>query len=532
MSAAYWLNNAWLLASLPSALAFQRATTRVRATQTALLLDMVHENRDTEFGRRHRFASIQTTCAYQERVPLATYDDFAHAVERIAAGETNVLTRTPVTLLEPTSGSSGGEKLIPYTRELHRQFQRAIRPWIANLLRQRPGLRGGRAYWSISPAFGPRRASSGRIPIGFDDDTAYLGVFERFAAARLLAVPCSVARHSDLGAFRYDTLFHLLQADDLTLVSLWNPTFLTALLRPLEYWFDCLVHDIRCRNRARADQVARILRNGGSRAEQLRALWPRLRLISCWTDAAAASYVPELRTLFPHVEIQPKGLLATEGFVSLPFFDVPGAALAVRSHFFEFQETSGTTACRLAHEVERGGRYRVVITTAGGLYRYQLRDEVEVVGFLHQCPLLRFCGKADLVSDLVGEKLAEPFVRAVLEQIWRSRAVVPRFALLVPIRGTPPRYRLIAEGIEPMADFQDQVQRALEANPHYRYACGIGQLAPVEIHLLHGEDGWHLYERGCLARGQMLGNIKPVTLDPRSGWDEVFQATDATSAQR
>lgn len=531
MSVAYWLNSAWMLASMPSALAFHRATSRVQTTQTALLFGMLHANRDTEFGRRHQFASIKTTGDYQERIPLAPYDDLANDIVRIAAGESNVLTRAPVTLLEPTSGSSGGEKLIPYTKELQRQFQRAIRPWIANLLRQRPALRGGRAYWSISPAFGERRVSPGGIAIGFDDDTAYLGFFERFAAARVLAIPSSVARSSDLESFRYATLLHLLQADDLTLVSIWNPTFLTALLQPLDHWLDRLVYDIQGRDRVRADQIARIMDNGGTRAEQLRELWPRLRLISCWTDAAAGSFVPELRRLFPHVEIQPKGLLATEGFVSLPLFDAPGAALAIRSHFFEFQEVNGTT-CRLAHEVEGGGRYGVVITTAGGLYRYQLRDEVEIVGFLKQCPLLRFLGKADLVSDLVGEKLAEPFVRLALERVWRTREVVPRFALLVPMRGALPGYRLILQGIPASAHLQEDVQRALEENPHYRYACGIGQLAPVEIHALNGEDGWQLYERGCVARGQKLGNIKPVALDPRPGWDEVFQITCATTDQR
>src|SRR5205085_4734172 len=128
--------------------------------------------------------------------------------------------------------------------------------------------------------------------------------------------------------------------------------------------------------------------SSASWSEPLRRIWPRLALISCWADAAAGQFLAELRQLFPEVEIQPKGLLATEGFVSFPLTDKPGAALALRCHFFEFEELGGR--CRLAHELDRGGRYRVVVTTAGGLYRYQLGDEVEVVGFLHQCPLIRF----------------------------------------------------------------------------------------------------------------------------------------------
>ena len=150
-------------------------------------------------------------------------------------------------------------------------------------------------------------------------------------------------------------------------------------------------------------------------------------------------FLPALRELFPGVEIQPKGLLATEGFVSFPLGDRPGAALALRCHFFEFEELGGNARCRLAHELDRGGRYRVVLTTAGGLYRYQLRDEVEVVGFLRQCPLLRFLGKGDATSDLVGEKLAEPHVRAVLDRLFAAQSLQPPFALLVPVLDRPAR---------------------------------------------------------------------------------------------
>ncbi len=142
-------------------------------------------------------------------------------------------------------------------------------------------------------------------------------------------------------------------------------------------------------------------------------LWPRLTLISCWTDAAAARGAVELQSMFPNVEIQSKGLLATEGCVTFPLVGRPAPVLAVGSHFFEFQEEGRENedadpfaGCRLAHELDRGGRYSVVLTTGGGLYRYRLNDSVEVVGFEHECPLLRFLGKTDRVSDLVGEKLA------------------------------------------------------------------------------------------------------------------------------
>ena len=103
------------------------------------------------------------------------------------------------------------------------------------------------------------------------------------------------------------------------------------------FWSD-LVRDVE----NGAEIVGRTLRPLPRRAAELRRLapdaltriWPRLGLISCWGDAHAALHLDELRRSFPGVEIQPKGLLATEAFVTIPFDD--RTPLAIRSHFFEF----------------------------------------------------------------------------------------------------------------------------------------------------------------------------------------------------
>jgi hypothetical protein len=555
MNPAYWLNTLWMAKCAGEARLFAGMTRRVAAAQAQLLTSILHRNRETEFGRRYAFGRLSGPRDFQDRVPLTTYDDYAGAIERIAAGAANVLTRDRVLLLEPTSGSTGGEKLIPYTATLRRQFQRAVAAWIADLLQRRPAVRAGRAYWSISPAFGgPRRTAAG-IPIGFDDDTAYLGTMERWLAQRLLAAPAALARLSDIEAFRYGTLLHLLRAGDLALVSIWNPSFLGAILAPLFAWGERLCDDLR-QGRftppgrcslpaglrrikpapARANLLASLLRQGGSPAETFAQLWPRLALISCWGDASAAPYLSDLRALFPRVEIQPKGLLATEGVVSFPLVDRPGAALAVGSHFFEFAEAESQGArCRLAHELARSGRYRVVLTTGGGLYRYQLQDEVEVVGFENQCPLLRFLGKADRTCDLVGEKLSEPFVRAALTRAFAASGWRPRFALLVPVLGRPPCYRLYLQGGAGAGHpLSRSVQEELEGNPYFRHAVALGQLGPVEVQELdsQAEPAERVVERHFVGRGQKAGAIKPAVLDSWTGWPELFRDLSPAPSDR
>src|SRR5208283_2217805 len=98
-------------------------------------------------------------------------------------------------------------------------------------------------------------------------------------------------------------------------------------------------------------------------------LWPQLALISCWTSAASSSMKSEVQERFPGVHIQGKGLLATEGIVSIPIDRYETPVAAATSHFLEFlDDDSGKY--RLISELEEGREYLPILTTGGGFWRY------------------------------------------------------------------------------------------------------------------------------------------------------------------
>jgi hypothetical protein len=545
MTLAYWLNSAWMWTCRGEARAFHRATHHVAQTQEAILRSLLTANRDTSFGKQHGFASLASPEDYQRRVPLSSYDTYAPFIQEIAAGKNNVLTSDRVELLEPTSGTTSGEKLVPYTASLRSQFQRAVAAWIADVMGHCPGIRRGRAYWSVSPAVSRPRQTEGGVPIGFDSDAAYLSRWQQLLVRKLLVMPPDIASLTSIENFRYATLFHLVAAADLALISVWSPTFLTMLLSPLEAWSDRICDDLR-RGRLsladrtapvglgqrlrRAEELRAIFRQGGPLHEKLPQIWPQLALISCWADATAASYLPALQALFPTVAVQAKGLLATEACVSIPLWGRSGAALALRSHFFEFRPwQEETTGIRFAHQLEAGRRYEVIVTTGGGLYRYPLRDVIEVMGFENQCPLIRLIGRADRVSDLVGEKLGEPHVQEVLRRVFAAYRLTPGFTVVVPMAGDVPCYRLYLQGrLEQLTarcpDIARDTEEGLRSNPYYRQAVQLGQLRPLEVLVLDAnfEQVWQVYERACLAQGRKLGQIKPGVLDCWTGWGQEF----------
>jgi hypothetical protein len=519
-------NLAWLAINGSGYKRFRAALGRPRDVQESILDRYLRHNQDTAFGRTFKFSDIRSAHDYQERVPLSTYDDYRIYVQRIAGGESGVLTREPVKLLEPSSGSTSAAKWIPYTSSLQAEIRAAVAPWLFDLFLGNPDLLRGPAYWSITPALRRPGEFSSTVPIGFEQDSAYLGGAFARLAGETLAVPGSVRAIEDMEPFRRVTLLFLLKSGDLRLISVWHPTFLTLLLAPLStLWDELLVHiergfRMQCpsidipADRTRARQLSAI------EPTDLSRIWPNLGLISCWGDGHAQIHLGELRSLFPRVEIQAKGLIATEAFVSLPFQQTK--PLAIASHFFEFLDSDGRP--HFAWDLEDGTEYSVVVTTGGGLYRYQLHDRIRVTGFLKQTPCIRFLGKEDRVSDLFGEKLSEGFVAEGIARALADVGVEPRFAMLAPeTSGDSSKYLLFleAEG-KPPDNLASALETILCENPNYEYCVRVGQLAPAEVvHVREGAS--RRYIERLAQSGQRLGDVKPAPLSPLSGWRQVLR---------
>ncbi|MEO8678346.1 MAG: GH3 auxin-responsive promoter family protein [Vicinamibacterales bacterium] len=520
-------NSLWLAGCLPELARFRRAATRVRAEQAAVLRQLIAANARSEFGRQHGFRDLRSVDDYRARVPLASFEDLAPSIDRAAAGTGNVLTGDRIKLFEPTSGSSGPTKLIPSTAALQREFQRGIRPWIANLFLAYPELMAGQAYWSITPSVTARRRTLGGIPVGFDDDSAYLGGWQQRLVRSVMVAPTTIDRPADTEAFLYQTLLALVRAAKLRLISIWSPTFLSLLVERLPAWGEALERDLRGDGRAGARLKAAL--TARTPAERNQVLWPHLGLISCWADANATAAAAHLSTLFPHVRMQGKGLIATEGFVSLPWIGREGSALAVRSHFLEFApvgavEDINETELRLADELEAGRRYAVILSTGGGLYRYRLGDVVEVVGFLAECPLVRFVGRSGYVSDWFGEKLNEAHVARVLSAAFERCAIGPSFAMLAcDTTLSPPAYVLYLDAAAPDSHLEhaiNAIEGDLRANFQYDYARRLGQLGPARVVRSPGAARVHL--AAAIEGGGRAGGVKPLALDRRDGWSRKF----------
>ncbi|ROI02212.1 hypothetical protein EGI16_15155 [Chryseobacterium sp. G0240] len=85
--------------------------------QEDLLLSLVHTAQKTLFGREHDFENIRSVKEFQDRVPVADYEDLKPYIERVKKGQANILwTETPEYFAK-TSGTTSGSKYIPISRE-------------------------------------------------------------------------------------------------------------------------------------------------------------------------------------------------------------------------------------------------------------------------------------------------------------------------------------------------------------------------------------------------------------------------------
>lgn len=558
------INSLWMWQSRSESRAFHQATGNIRQQQEELLRLTLRDNVTSSYGREHRFVAIKSPEDFQKHVPVCNYESLRQRIEHIKSGGQGVLTSEPVLMMEPTGGSSGGSRLIPYTATLRRQFQRAISTWMYDVLLNFPGCRRGRAYWSISPAAQRPKQTHGGMRIGFDSDTEYLTGWQRWAMERLFAVPASVAKIRDIENFQYATLAGLLAAEDLALISVWSPTFLTTLFARLPEWSEQIINDIDTGqlnfpqdgpsrgfnkfsiglNRNRSRFLKSKLQQFGPSPQFLRDIWPSLSLVSAWGDASASLFVPELKSWMQEVPFQPKGLLATEGVTSFPLKSSHGTALAIRSHVFEFQPIEHVEdpvrPPKWGWELEQGRRYQILMTTGGGLYRYAVGDEIEVTGFVRKCPLVRFTGRSGVQSDLVGEKLHEKHVRDAFKESCELLGVEPAFAMLIPIhdensaRHASPGYRaiLVIRDLKCPAARRETLERQLAEkieqqlcnNSQYRFALGLGQLRKLDVWILlkSPEQAWSVYESECRRRGQKSGDVKPTIIARGAGWEKIF----------
>ena len=78
---------------------------------------LLKKAKNTEFGKDHNFSSIKNYKDFQNQVPIRDYEALKPYVDRVGAGEKNILWPWQPLYFAKTSGTTSGAKYIPITKE-------------------------------------------------------------------------------------------------------------------------------------------------------------------------------------------------------------------------------------------------------------------------------------------------------------------------------------------------------------------------------------------------------------------------------
>jgi hypothetical protein len=457
----------------PHARALEAALREPAEAQARLRSRAWEDLRETAYGARF---------SRYEDLPVASWEDMAPWMARQQAGEPHVVTRKPIRLWEPTSGSSGGlPKRIPWTDGLRASFSHAFAVWAHDLLRAGPPLRTGKLWFSVSPRFHALERGGDGVPVGTTDDRDYLEGALRLLLSPFLLTPPGLSEERDPERWRARLSAYLCAREDVEVFSVWSPTLLHVLLDWME---------------ANRRQLPR-----GRFVGDWARLWPNLKIVSCWDAGSAKAPADRLRARLPGVYVQGKGLLATEAPLSVPRVGAEDSTVPlVDSVVLELLREDGEVIP--LHRGEEGRRYELLLGQGAGLARYRLGDVVELRGRFLGTPGLRFVGRSGAV-DLVGEKLTEA---AVLEAFARARA--PEGSCLVaqpPREGGAAGYVLEVDAEQVPEGLVVRVEEALRAQHHYALARDLGQLAAVRAAAVPGRARREV--EGGLQWGAVKGRV-------------------------
>ena len=505
---------------------------------TELLMRMLDDNKDTEYGRKYGFADIKSVAEFQERVPLTTFDDYAGYVYRMTeGGESGLISAYNIAHYAKTSGTMGNPKRIPvsdramgvmnrYNMQLRTKvicdaigFDWANPPYLNLIESQLTTLKNGATYGAISAKV-----------IGQMGD--YLPM--------LMTSPLEALVPDPKTNTRYLHARFALMNPEITSMGFSFSSILLELMQYIESEWEMLVDDIEKGTidesvKMPADVRASVLgkiQPMPERAAQLREIfsqgfdepimpkiWPNLTIFSGVATGGFATYYTKLRQRYAGdgVRLFYVGLNASEGILSVPMdVDCPDSVLIPDSVFYEFipidSEDPGDIVT--IDGVEVGKTYEIVITNQSGFYRYRIRDAVKVTGMYNNTPMIQFQYRIDQTISVLGEKTTELVLRGVAERVERELGYsMEDFSVFGDVDSVPMRYVMLMEatlpeGLDPGAVAAELDKGLCEGNPSYGDKVAKGMLDHLRLLFLQPET-YLLYRDVMISKGAASAQLKP-----------------------
>ncbi|MDH5585144.1 MAG: GH3 auxin-responsive promoter family protein [Nitrospirota bacterium] len=504
---------------------FIKHTHDPQGVQQALLERIVKTQAETTYGRKYQFSRLRGYHEFRFGVPIQTYEDVRPYLQAQEATKGRELNDEQPISYAVTSGTTGQPKMIP------------ILPRTPQMFRHYQLLSTYAQYQGIPKIFqGKMLVIAGQEVEGYLESGTSYGSMSGMLTSALPSmlqpkriVPDLIERITEYQQKYLYLAAWALAEPNLSVVATANPSTFLKLLEVGRQHFSQLVEQLESDRKKTPDWIApfprlsrrrlRYLQSLVGQEDQLtvEALWPKLKAVVTWTGGSCGALIPSLKAkLSAKTAIVEMGYLSSEFLGSLNV-DVQTNQCVPTFHenFFEFVEQADWDADRpntlTLDQLEPGKRYYVLVTTMNGLYRYLMNDLIEVTGWFHRTPTIRFVQKGKGVTNLTGEKLYEFHVMNAVEAIQEAYQTTVEFYVMLadPLSL---QYTLYLE--HPPLDFfvgYKLEQHMGEANVEFQAKRASERLQPLRVVYVRPGTG-DAYKAHSLQQGQRDAQFKVIRL--------------------
>jgi len=530
---------------------FEKATMNPKLAQEELLEELVACSKDSLLGKNLGLSDVHCAKDLQEKLPLTDYDYYLDYVEKIAAGEKNVLSNREVIHLSVTSGTLGVPKRIPIN-DIHvnifadyfvKYFYHIATRDIGTKFAKGKGLCLAEGNYEFLPS-GISVGCASSVQNARMDKVMPIKVFD--VMDLLYTSPKEARKPIVAGSYtRYLHARFAMMEENITSASITFSSLFLELMRYIDNNAELIINDIEQGTISDEidmpaevrESVSKRLKPMPKRAKALReifakkdelaigsAMWPDLDLIFTVGGDGFKGYTDKLVSKYfgGKVHVIYFGISASEAFFSIPVaVDDMDSVLVPNAGFMEFipivdGERDLSNGIKLMHELELGKQYEIVVTNQNGFFRYQMKDVIEVTGFYHKTPKIQFVNRSGFAVNMYAEKTSHKALLHTAVETANALGLDLVDYIVCPFQDeNSGRYIMMYEFSDDVNSIDmDALQKKTEEqlmidNPRYKAARDKQTLKPLEVKVLQPQT-FLLYKDIMIMKGTSAAQLKPV----------------------
>ncbi|KAK7330997.1 hypothetical protein VNO77_25205 [Canavalia gladiata] len=422
--------------------------------QERVLVEILSQNAQTEYLKRFQLNGATDRDTFKSKVPVVSYEDLKHDIERIANGDRSpIFCAHPISEFLTSSGTSAGErKLMPTIEEDMGRRQSFYSLQIPVMNQYVAGLDKGKALHFLFTK------AETKTPSGLVARPVLTSYYKSdhfknrpFDPYNVYTSPDEAILCSDSFQSMYtQMLCGLIMRHQVLRVGAVFASGLLRAIRFLQLNWSQLAHDIstgtlspKITDPSITECMAKILKpdpelanfiteecSGQNWECIITRIWPNTKYLDVIVTGAMAQYIPTLEFYSGGLPMACTMYGSSECYFGLnlnPICHPSEVSYTIMPNmgYFEFLPHDDSYPSTLSRDstphlvdladVEEGKFYELVLTAYSGLCRYRVGDILQVTGFHNTAPKFRFVRRKNVLLSIESDKTDEAELQNAVE---------------------------------------------------------------------------------------------------------------------